>query len=581
MTIDKSLKFLKKKWFWVLSILFIVLEAIFLLLINEGIYCSTHDNLELHVLDYHLLKELGMFFTHGDELPILNGISRDYFFSEFSAYSMLYFLFPTSIAYILGYLLKTIIGLGAFVLLFRDILKEKYQRYEPLVVLMGMAFGLLPLYSTFAFSFVSLPYLIYLLRKICETGRRKYYVLLFLYPLVSYFTFVGIFILGYLVFVVIYTFFKKREYFVKLLISFFVLMIGYIACEYRLFNTMLFDPVATIRDTMVIASLSGGEIISTIWNEFAEGSFHADAVHDYFVFPITMIYFLYLLFTYGKKKEWNLFFKDTYVQIMGLLFLNSVIYGIYYWEPFRTLVETILPPVKGLQFNRTNFFNPFLWYVLFFILLQRIYDMEKKKLSYVLSVIAIFVVLCSNSKYNDLYWTARNYAYRLITGEESNNLTFAEFYSEDLMQIIKEDIAYDGEKAISYGLDPGIIAYSGIETLDGCLSYYPLSYKEEFRKVIAPALEENESSRVYFDDWGARAYIYPANGESIYEALKEQEITVDTLTIDMDAFQALDGIYIFSRIELANADELGIILRGVYEEESSPYTIYLYQIESE
>lgn len=60
-------------------------------------------------------------------------------------------------------------------------------------------------------------------------------------------------------------------------------------------------------------------------------------------------------------------------------------------------------------------------------------------------------------------------------------MSYREYFSTELFDKIKEEIGYEGEKAVAYGLDPGVLAYNGISTLDGVLSYYPLSYKEAFR----------------------------------------------------------------------------------------------------
>jgi hypothetical protein len=102
------------------------------------------------------------------------------------------------------------------------------------------------------------------------------------------------------------------------------------------------------------------------------------------------------------------------------------------------------PPLEGWQFDRTIFFNPFLWYASFFIILKRFYDrsgmkcddknnanrqdkaacqngidiedaedvMEKRNgclqiTANIMAVIAVFVILLTPDKYNDLYRTCR------------------------------------------------------------------------------------------------------------------------------------------------------------------------------
>ncbi len=119
--------------------------------------------------------------------------------------------------------------------------------------------------------------------------------------------------------------------------------------------------------------------------------------------------------------------------------------------------------------------------------------------------------------------------------------------------------------------------YNGIATLDGYLGFYAQSYKEAFRRIIAPALERVEGSRDYFDSWGARAYLYSGTDLSIVNAQRSLSVTDRDIYIDVDAFKELGGSYIFSRIELTNGKEAGLVLVGTYTDQASPYTLYVYQ----
>lgn len=565
------------RWYYILIVFFLLCEALFFFLLGENIYVSMHDNLDLHIADYHILKETGTFFSHNVNLPLLNGVDRDYFFSEFSLYSLLYMILPTTYAYITGYLLKTVIAVISGVLLAKDILKESYKKYEAIVVLTAFAYGILPFYPAFSFSFASLPLVILLLRKIYRKPTLILYVLLFFYPILSYFTFIGFFILCYLLITTIYLFIKNKKIPFSMITSLFVLSAGFIVWEYRLFLIMLFSKTPTIRETMAQGSYSLLEIVKAIAETFTKGVFHADSVHTLFVLPICLIYFIYLNYKYLKKKNFKAMRTDLFNLILCFIFANCIIYGLYYSEGVRSFIETIIPPLKGFQLTRTVFFNPLLWYVALFIILKRLYDQNKKKTAHIIVFICIFVILCTGSKYNDLYNTAFNYTYQIIKQKPSNSLTYREFYSEDLFAQIMEDIDYSGEKSVAYGMHPAVLEYNGIFTLDGCLSYYPQSYKEEFRRIISPSLDRVESFRTYYDDWGARAYLFAGVDENVYEPVRNLSISDSTLYIDADAFREMGGKYIFSRLEISNAKELSLDLRGTYTMKTLPYTIYLYE----
>lgn len=157
------------------------------------------------------------------------------------------------------------------------------------------------------------------------------------------------------------------------------------------------------------------------------------------------------------------------------------------------------------------------------------------------------------------------------------SLNYREFYSEDLFGQIKEDIGYNGEYSAAYGMHPAVLSYNGIATLDGYLGFYPQEYKENFGAMIAPATQRVEEWDIYFWDWGARAYLFSGSGENTWNAVRTMNVSDDRLYIDGDMFRKLGGKYLFSRFKISNDRELGFTLKGVYTQEESPYTIYVYE----
>ena len=147
---------------------------------------------------------------------------------------------------------------------------------------------------------------------------------------------------------------------------------------------------------------------------------------------------------------------------------------------------------------------------------------------------------------------------------------------EDLFSKIKEDISYEGEYSVAYGFHPAVLSYNGISTLDACLSHYSQAYKEDFREIIAPALEKSEAARIYYDEWAGRAYIFSGTDESVWNPQKTMNVTDYELSINPEAFKNMKGVYIFSRIEICNADNLDLKLINSYTDENPPYTIWVY-----
>ena len=574
------MKKIAEKWYLVLIIGFLVFAALVFGIFGKGSIISVHDNLDLFVAQFQMLKNTGAFWKHGVEVPFLGGISRDVLPSEFSLYSLLYMILPSYYAYVAGYLLKIVIGTFSMVLLAKDLFKDQYGESKPVIFLAGFAYGILNVFPAFGIPFASVPLVVYLLRKIYRSPSAGWYLLLFLYPLLSYFSYFGLFILGYLAIAFVILWIRDRKFPFRMILSLIVLSAGYILFEYRLFGTMLFGSEETIRSTMEAGSFTGGEIVKTMVDGFRQGMFHAESIHTYLVMPVCLLYFLFLNVSYIRKGNMKGIFHDGYNLLMVLLVFNSVVYGIYYLEPFRSLIEKIVPPLKGWQFNRTIFFNPFVWYLAFLVVLVRLYQ-EKKKclcvLTDLLAVAAVLLIVFSGTRYNDLYHTCVAKAYEILKGKESNDLSYGEFYSEELFAKAKEDIGYNGEWSAAYGFHPAILEYNGISTLDGYLGFYSQDYKDRFRKVIAPALSQNAASAEYFDTWGARAYLYSPTENSLVMAVRDYHVEDESLAIDVDAFKALSGRYLFSRICISNAEEEGFTLIGTYTDESSPYTLYVYR----
>ena len=629
-----------KKWYWFLLGAAVLGEAAVFLFFGENSYIAVHDNLDLFMGHFMAMKHSGTFFAHDAVVPILGGITRDYLSSEFSLYNILFFLLPPFAAYLCGYFLKILTAVFSVYVLAKDIYGThgSWNRYRPIAVVCGLIYGLLPLFPTYGIAFSSIPLVIFLLRRIYRgeapwSGRRPKpehggrtetavrpqegktrgwlfsLLLLFFYPLLSYFSYFGIFILGYLLLAILILWVRdglrgrkaergaagiaeagaaaggnagerKRGIFRffswRLLAALIVLSLGYIVFEYRLFGEMLFPSVETMRGSMAEDNFTAGQIVKTIWEVFSQAIFHAQPSHTRFLLPLCLLFFLFRAACFLRQGQPKRLLTDSFCLVLYFIVGNCLIYGFYYWGGLRELFETLIPPLEGFQFNRTVFFNPFLWYAALFLLVKYLYDRRKKWLGNALLLISLAVVVLTPAVYNDFYYTLYYHAYRLVKGVEVENLNYREFFSEKLFDEIKEDIGYDGEYGIAYGMHPAVLSYNGISTLDGYLGFYPQEYKEKFGAMIAPATERVQEWDTYFWDWGARAYIFSGSGENTWNPVRTMRVADDALYIDADMFRELGGKYLFSRIEIGNAPELGFTLIGTYSGEGSPYTIYVY-----
>ena len=573
---------LKQNWYLYFLLCLMMIQAAMFTLWGEHSFIAIHDNLDLFVAHNKIMKNQGIFFGNGEQALLLGGVSRNLLGSEFNLYNILYYLFQPYTAYVIGYFFKIVIGFSSFVLLAKEIYKGRFQHYKSLVFLTAAAFSVIPVFPEYGIAFVSVPFVVYLLIKIRKEPKMIWYVLLFLYPVASYFSYFGIFILGYMAVAFLYFWRKDKKLPVKFGIAIVVLALGYIVWEYRLFAQILLSDTVTIRDSMALMDVSLGQMVKDMITVLYNPGFHAQSSHQYFVLPIAVVYLVWSNLTYIRERDYEAVKKSPVNFTFLFILFNCLVYGLYELKAVQQLVETILPPLKGFQFNRTIFFNPFLWYALFFLILKELYDRyrEKEKWNvciHAAAVISVLVCMFMPQVYNDFYSNCYHHAYEILKGVPSTQLSFREFYSEELFEMIKDDLEYEDEWAAAYGMHPAVLQYNGIATLDGYLGLYSEEYKQQFGKLIAPALEASEEFRTVFWDSGIRAYLYSGVGENTYQPLKQLEVSDTNLYIDGDIFRQMDGKYIFSRIAISNMEELGLKLRGEYTHESSPYAIYIYE----
>ncbi len=569
---------IKKYWHWMLAGLIFVFEAAVLLLFKDQIYVGICDNLDLFITQLKILSDNHAFFVHGQELPILGSIDRDYFPSEFALYNLLYLILPDIYAYIAGYLLRLVLAVGSGVLLARLLLAQTYQKYEKVVVLTATAFALLPVYPMYGLCFASMPLILYLLVRIYRKPRWWLFGAVFLYPLVSYFTFFGAFLLGYLLIAVFVLWIRDRKLPLSLLGAFAALAAGFVCFEYRLFGVMLLSNEETIRSTMVTASYDALQLWRCFVDVFLHGFSHAKSVHTYWVLPVCTVYFIWNNFRYLSGRRAGKIYADVFNITVLFIVFNCAVYALYFWEPLRVLVETLLPPLKGFQYGRTIFFNAFAWYFAFFIAVKNMLC-RKQTVAYLACIAAILVVGGTQCEYSDFYNTCYCNLYKLVKHKEVNQLSYREFYGGTLIKKIKQDIGYTPEQgACVYGFHPAMLSYNGITTIDGYCGYYSQSYKEQFRAAIAPTLEANPNWQTYYDDWGCRAYLFSASGENLYDFGANAAAVPQEILIDAPALKALGCDYIFSRVEITNASQMQLRLAGTYQDDEMPYAVYLYSL---
>lgn len=562
----------KQNWALLLAAALTAVGLCYVLVRGQNIYVQVGDNLDSNIPWFTMLRDNHLFFAHDAALPFLGGIDRNYLPSEWNFYSLLFWLLPAFPAYIVGNLVKIVLSVCGWVALGRLAFGAEEPRYRNLMVLGGFIYANLPTFPTLAFSFGALPLGLALLWNIYRAPRPVYYLLLVAWVATTDFSTIGIFCCGFLLLFFIINWVYCRRPAWRMLVALGVLCAAFVLLENRLFAVMLFDTTPTLRQEMATNITALRNVPAHAWQNFWVGDSMAGTLQQYLVAPVCCLYFVWQNLGFVRRRAWRSVLVDPFNLLLYWAAFSAVLAAVQNTVYFQGLLA-LLPPLAGFNFARGLWINPLLFYLAFFMVLVRLARRGLAGLSYLLAAAGFVVLLVCPGTYNDIQ---RNLdaAVQTLQGERVETLTWREFYAEDLLDEIKRDIDYDGQWTAAFGMHPGILQQSGFATLDGYLSYYPLAYKQQFRRLIEPGLTPGSYHQIYFDTWGGRAYLFAQDVP--YAPLRDMPAESALLPMNADVFRAMGGQYIISRVAVENAAALGLRQCGVYTGAGTPYTLYVY-----
>lgn len=558
-------------------VLYLIIIFLYAVIFRSQVYIPMHDCLDNNIAQYKLLHDTHSFFSQNAVLPFLGGINRDYLPSELKVYSWAYIFLEPYVALVLYYILRVIISTVGSIFLGKRLLGKEFVKYENIILLCALLYALLPVSPIWDIPFSIYPLLCATIHKIFKENWKKGYILTFFLPFFSELAHFGIFVLGYILIFWLYCLIRRKRNSSSLLIVLATMSLGYIVSEYRMFRLKLFSDEISLREVSYVNTYVREGISSLISNfqtAFVDGQYHGATMHSYVVLPLCQLVLAYVIIRAVVKRKTEKF--DIYVIVcMSLISLNCMLYALSYNLSFVDFVEKFIPLLKGIGLDRAIRLNTFIWYFLFAIIVIYMAMKNQRILSYLLIVIVGHSVVWNPTIYDTLRVNVVSFKSRYIY-HTVPAMSYDEIYSVKLFDQIKENIGYDGEWSIAFGMHPAILTYNGIATLDGYHSWYSQDYKEKFRELIAPEFEIDQYYREYFDNWGGRAYVF--SKEATFEPVRAMNVSEAPMLIDSSTFEEMGGKWIFSRIPITNSAELNISFIGTYTEPSSPYEIYVYKL---
>jgi hypothetical protein len=551
----------KYKVFMTLALLLIALYLSPYYILGEDMRVRIHDNLDSNVVWYKLMADTHTLFggLHSVIPNIMNGLPRNALGSEFDIGVLLYAIFPPFTAYTINQtIMRYVAFFGMYLLIKKHLFKT--ENHELLTIGISLCYAFLPFWPSGGLSIAGLPLALYAFLNIKERNQTGWdWAIVCLIPFYSSFILSFSFFIGGMGLWWLNDLFSKRKINIKWLLALSLMTIIYLAHNYRVIYEMFIqNGFNSHREEFSRGNLDTKEMFLRALHYFIFGQTHVIRMTQYIVLPVTL-FALITSIIYRKKVGllWTLF-------ILNVLF--SIIIAAYYWEGTWSL-ENYFPIIGSFNFGRAHFLEPLTWYLGFalslFVILK---TFHKGKL--VVSVLLSAQILLLFSLNEQYKYTFFNYP------------SFRQFYSTELFDDIKDYIGKppSSYRVVSIGIHPAIAQYNGFYTLDGYVPSYPLHYKHQFRKIIAPELKKNGNMRWYYDSWGSRCYIFVNELGKHYRYTKEKHKTIHHLKLNTKVLRKMGGEYVLSAVRIANNKENDLVLERKFSRTSSPWAIYLYRV---
>lgn len=542
----------------------------------------------------------------------------------------LFRFFPTIVAYgIAEALIRLAAVIGAFLLVsdfFWPPGDESRPWRLPLIAGLACCFAWLPFWIPGGLDVAGHPLLLWALLSL---GVRRNVIGAFavaaIYPFCTSLVLSGLFVLavigvGLIIFGVR---FRKLPWLV--VVAWVVLSVGWLATSYRLFEGRYADPdFVSMRSEPArsnnfaetsTARKHGYSLVVARWEAnrafFSGDDSHAPPKHAPVIFIAVILALAVWLVPLGwrellllrrqtntyrgvaetRHEEERINDANRLVApgVYMLLAVGGCVATSIWLGYYRTPLVGSLIHATGVrllsEFNlaRFHWFQPLLWFTAFTLAIQILVRLGHWFSTLVLPVLACLLVV---GQLAHVSWQSEYLKERHASG-----VTFREFYSPTVFADIKAAIGREPAtyRTASVGLHPSIALQNGFYTVDGYLANYALEHKQAIRQVIEPELEKNQQLKEQFDWWGARFYIFSAelatsndaeraSGSRFMYFKNDKLRRIEKFEIRIDALRELGAEYIFSAVEIGNAEALGLKHIGDFTAADSPWKISVYKI---
>jgi hypothetical protein len=554
--------------------LFILLAVCLLpfLMLGEHLCLPIFDDLDDCFVKYKVLSATGSLFSSSGSLvgPLMNGLPRSSFPSEFNVVTLLFAVFPPLFAYVFNNLL---IHVGAYFSM-AYFLRRRFRKsseQEWILILISLGFALLPFYPYAGFSVAGLPLLTNAFRNLYRnTFGKSDWLVIALFPFCSSLFYEGAFSILLLSGFAVIFLRRTNRYF---LAGVGVFVLTSVLSEYRVVAQLLMagEPLHRIefKPWLLMNYYSGWDHLTAIGRLLFLG--HPNDLYSSHPFPVhTVVFLITALILLVRKDYPGLKTMGYFAALLLLICSLSVLNFSSLLIPMRESY----PGLNTFQFDRIYNLLPPVYYFLFFWCCFRLFENTNwaSRILTAAAVVQLLVLLNFSYSFKELVKK------ELHTG--TPGLSYADYYSPSLFHAVRQCIGLPVEnyRVLSIGLNPAIPLFNGFYTLDGHISAYPMHYKRQFRLLIQGELEKNSWNKKFYDYYGSRCYAFSSELEALRDYRKEDKIVIRNLQLNTTQYAVYKKLFIFSSVEIENTEENKLMLIRKFEDPASPWRVYLYKV---
>lgn len=523
----------------------------------------------------HLIINSGEFFNPDPASTVqgsMNGIPRAIWPRFTDPFHLLMYVFGTLNGYALTFLILRLIGFLGIYLLGRDYTDKENPFQMTIIVAVAVAFATLPFNPSYGLTVSGVPLAFWAFFNLMHRRKMLWsHLYFFIFAFTSFFVLVGFHICLIFGLIVLFYSIKQKRIDYVMFGNVLILGIWFILADYMLFYLHLcVDDYESSRQVFSKElGLNWKGVIGTSFMYLFNGEYNASNYFGAFLLPV-FIYGMYL--SYKLKIDARV---KHFLKLFLLLFLGSgIIAALLDWKGMKLVYDNI-PLFNFFNFKRFITLLPGLFFMLVLFLSVVVFRFGKMNFKYaLLGIFFTFFIFNWRGNISRLKSSFNCNGWH-IDGESL--ITFNEFMNVNQYKEIKSSIPNE-TNVINFGISPAPCKYNGIKVLDDYQGDYPLTYKQDFRKIIAKEIEKSQKLKDAFDGWGSKCYLYSANQLEGKLSARNGFPLETNLEINTVQLKKMNCSYILSAFIIDNTDRLNLRHEKVVVSHLNFQTIFIYKV---